>query len=280
MKENNSVYSIRHLAKVLKVSPSGYYRWRSRRISLRSQRRLIIKKAAIEVYLKYKKRYGAPRITRELNASGIRCSKNYVATILRDAGLKGRNGKRFKYRPAIEAHTNVADNLLKRNFNADKPNQKWTTDITYIWVNGKWLYLAAVMDLFSRTIVGWSLDTQMTDELICAAFDMAVRNRHIGKGLIVHSDRGVQYRSNRYQQKLLENGCKISMSRTANCWDNAAMESFFSRLKVELIYAERFSTIGEAKSAVFEYIEIFYNRKRRHSAIGYISPEEFEKACA
>ncbi len=226
MKENNSVYSIRHLAKVLKVSPSGYYRWRSRRISLRSQRRLIIKKAAIEVYLKYKKRYGAPRITRELNASGIRCSKNYIATILRDAGLKGRNGKRFKYRPAIEAHTNVADNLLKRNFNADKPNQKWTTDITYIWVNGKWLYLAAVMDLFSRTIVGWSLNTQMTDELICAAFDMAVRNRHIGKGLIVHSDSGVQYRSNPYQQKLLENGCKISMSRTANCWDNTAMEAF------------------------------------------------------
>ncbi len=132
MKEHSSDYSIRHLAKVLKVSPSGYYRWRSRRISQRSQRRLMIKNAAIEVYLKFKKRYGAPRITRELNASGIRCSKNYVATILRDAGLKGRNGKRFKYRPAIEASRNVADNLIKRNFAADRRKQKWTTYITYI----------------------------------------------------------------------------------------------------------------------------------------------------
>jgi len=280
MKKQNDEYPIKLLAKILKVSPSGYYRWRSRRNSQKNQRRLMVKQAVEEVYLQYKKRYGAPRITKELNAIGIRCSKNYIAAILREAGLKARNGRYFKYRPAIEARRNVADNLLKRNFNADSPNQKWTTDITYIWVNGKWLYLAAVMDLYSRAIVGWSVDTHMTDELICDAFNMALDNRKIGDGLIIHSDRGVQYRSNRYQQKLLENGCTISMSRTANCWDNAAMESFFSRLKVELIYAERFSTIGEAKSAIFEYIEIFYNRKRRHSAIGYVSPMEFEKVCA
>lgn len=280
MTKHNSDFSIRLLAKVLKVSPSGYYRWKSRRVSQRNQRRLMVKNAVEEVYLKYKKRYGAPRIVKELNAIGIRCSKNYVAAILRDAGLKARNGRYFKYRPAIEARRNVADNLLKRNFNADRPNQKWTTDITYVWVNGKWLYLAAVMDLYSRAIVGWSVDTHMTDDLVCSALDIAFDNREVSKGLIVHSDRGVQYRSNVYQKMLKDKECQISMSRTANCWDNAAMESFFSRLKVELIYAKRFSTISEAKSAIFEYIEIFYNRKRRHSAIGYISPMEFEKVCA
>lgn len=280
MKNQNKDYPVRLLAKALKVSPSGYYRWKSRRASQCNQRKLVVKQAVEQLYYKYKKRYGAPRLTVELNAMGIRCSKNYIASILCDAGLKARNGRMFKYRPAVEARTNVADNLLKRNFNADGPNQKWTTDITYIWVNGKWLYLAAVMDLYSKAIVGWSLDTNMTDELICNAFDMALDNRNISPGLIVHSDRGVQYRSNRYQKLLKDNGCLISMSRPGNCWDNAVMESFFSRLKVELIYAERFSTIGEARSAIFEYIEIFYNRKRRHSAIGYISPMEFEKVCA
>jgi len=280
MKEHNKDYSIKLLAKMLNVSPAGYYRWRSRRISQSAQRRLMLKKAVEQIYYKYKKRYGAPRITKELNALGIRCSKNYIASILCNTGLKARNGRRFKYRPAIEARTNIAENLLKRDFTAKQPNQKWTTDITYIWVNGKWLYLAAVMDLFSRAIVGWALDTHMTDDLVCSALDMALDNRKVSKGLVVHSDRGVQYRSNVYQKMLRDKGCQISMSRTANCWDNAAMESFFSRLKVELTYAERFNTIAQAKSAIFEYIEIFYNRKRRHSAIGYISPLQFERDCA
>ncbi len=203
-----------------------------------------------------------------------------MASILRSSGLRARNGKQFKYRPSVEARTNLADNILKRNFMTEKPNLKWTSDITYIWVNGKWLYLAAVMDLYSRAIVGWSLDCHMTDQLICDALDMALDNRLVKPGLIVHSDRGVQYRSNRYRCKLLENGCRVSMSRRADCWDNAAMESFFSRLKVELVYPERFNTISQARSAIFEYIEIFYNRKRRHSAIGYVPPMEFEKMSA
>lgn len=280
MKKHCMDYSICSLAKVLKVSPSGYYSWKSRKTSYTTLRRLKVKAAVEQTYKRYKKRYGAPRITVELNALGIRCSRNYVASILRRSGLKARNGKQFKYSPSVEARTNLADNLLKRNFSSDKPNQKWTSDITYIWVNGKWLYLAAVMDLYSRAIVGWELDNHMTDDLICNALDMALNNRSVKYGLIVHSDRGVQYRSNNYIRKLTDNGCKISMSRRADCWDNAAMESFFSRLKVELVYPERFNTISQARSAIFEYIEIFYNRKRRHSAIGYISPADFEKMSA
>ena len=254
MKNNQNSYSIHSMAKVLKVSPAGFYRWRLRPPSPSDRRRLKVKAAAREIFFRFKKRYGAPRITKELNEMGIRCSKNYVAAILYNDGLRARNGKQFRYSSRYESRTNLADNLLKRNFKADHPNQKWVTDMTYIWVNGKWLYLVAVMDLYSRAIVGWSLDTQQTDELICNAMQMALNNRSVEKGLIVHSDRGVQFRSNRYRKILLDNGCRISMSRKADCWDNAAMESFFSRLKVELIYAERFNSISQAKTVLFEYI--------------------------
>jgi putative transposase len=280
MQNNQNIYPIRAMAKVLKVSAAGYYSWRSRPASPSALRRLKIKAAAKEVFYRYKKRYGAIRITKELNEMGMHCSKNYVAAILRHAGLKARNGKQFRYSSRYEARTNLAENLLKRNFKADRPNQKWVTDMTYIWVNGKWLYLVAVMDLYSRAIVGWSLDTHQTDELICNAMQMALDNRLVEKGLIVHSDRGVQFRSNRYRKILLDHGCRISMSRKSDCWDNAAMEAFFSRLKVELVYAERLNSISQAKTLLFEYIEIFYNRKRRHSAIGYVSPYKFEKMCA
>ncbi len=268
------------MCRLLEVSRSGYYRWKKRPESKRSKRRRQLSTNVEDTFYNYKKIYGAPRIAEELNALGIRCSKNHIALLMQESGLRARNGKRFKYRPAIESRTNVADNILDRDFSAGRPNQKWVTDITYIWVNGKWLYLAAIMDLYSRAIVGWSLDTLMEEPLISNAFEMAVSRRKIRKGLIIHSDRGVQYRSHSYQEKLLHKGCQISMSRKGNCWDNAAMESFFSRLKVEMIYAQKFETVKEVRSAVFEYIEIFYNRLRRHSANGYISPYEFERKCA
>jgi transposase InsO family protein len=280
MQENYNIYPVSFMAEHLKVSRAGYYNWRSRQASPSALRRLKIKAAIEEIYYRNKKRYGAPRIAIELKAMGIRCSKNHVAAILHNAGLRARNGKSFRYTTRYEARINLADNLLKRNFNAERPNQKWTTDITYIWVNGRWLYLAAVMDLYSRAIVGWAMDRNMTEDLVCEALHMAFENRAIGNDLIIHSDRGVQFRSNVYRKMLTDRNIKRSMSRVANCWDNAAMESFFSRLKVELIYAETFNSITQAKSAVFEYIEIYYNRQRRHSAIGYISPVQFEKKCA
>ncbi|WP_237708632.1 IS3 family transposase [Marinobacterium stanieri] len=280
MQEYRGQYAIRLMCRVLDVSASGFYRWLSRDVSTRGLRRQFMEEQVMDTFATYKARYGAPRIAKELNALGVPCSVNYVANILRYNGTRARNGKAFKYTPATEAMTGVADNLLKRRFNADGPNQKWTTDITYIWVRDRWLYLATVMDLYSRSIVGWSLDTSMTEQLIMDALNMAFKRRDIEPGLIIHSDRGVQYRSNRYQSLMEQHGCKPSMSRKGNCWDNAVMESFFSRLKVELIYAEQYRTIDEAKSGIFEYIEVFYNRIRRHSALGYISPAEYERKCA
>jgi len=233
---------------------------------------------AVELaYEQYKSRYGAPRLAIELQEQGVACSVNHVADILREKGLRARNGKDFRYRPRTESRTHVSDNILQRKFDADRPNQKWVSDITYIKVGRLWLYLAAVMDLYSRKIVGWALDTHMREELIMEAFMMAVQSRDITDNALIHSDRGVQYRSNRYQEMLQDNGFSCSMSRKGNCWDNAVIESFFSRLKVELIYAENYRAVEKARSGIFEYIELFYNRIRRHSANGYISPNQYEQ---
>ncbi len=280
IREHQDQYPIAMMCRALSVSRSGYYRWRSRPKSERALRRESMERQVVDTYSTFKARYGAPRIAEELNALDIPCSVNYVADILRKQGLKARNGKAFNYGSHALTMHNVSANLLWRDFSAGKPNEKWTTDITYIWVKDKWLYLATVMDLYSRRIVGWSLDDSMTEKLVTAALSMAFKRREIEPGLIVHSDRGVQYRSQRYIDFMASRGCTPSMSRKGNCWDNAPMESFFSRLKVELIYAEQYSSISEAKSGIFEYIEIFYNRLRRHSANGQISPAEFERMTA
>lgn len=233
-----------------------------------------------DTYEKFEAAYGAPRLTKELNELGYPCSVNYIANIMAEQGIKARNGKGFNYSRHSLTMNNVSENLLWRDFKAEYPNQKWTSDITYIWVQNKWLYLATVMDLHSRRIVGWSLDDSMTEALITSALTMAFNRRDVSPGLIVHSDRGTQYRSQGYIDYLYSKGCKISMSRKGNCWDNAPMESFFSRLKVELIYAKNYSSIEEAKSGIFAYIEIFYNRKRRHSANDDMSPVAFEEMAA
>ena len=179
MKDHRKMYPVRFMAKLLNVSAAGYYSWSSRGLSSAVRRRLKVETAAKELYYRYKKRYGAPRITVELNAMGVPCSKNFVASILRHNRLRARNGKSFRYRPAVESRTNVAENLLKRDFSADRPNQKWVTDITYIWVNGRWMYLAAVMDLYSRAVVGWAMAGHMTEDLVCSAIEMAFDNRDI-----------------------------------------------------------------------------------------------------
>ena len=267
------------MCRVLAVSRSGFYAWLKRPVSRRDQRRALVGMAVESAYVEFKKRYGAPRLTVELNAQGIPCSLNHVAALLQERGLRARNGKGFRYYPRTEAMTNVNDNLLRRQFETSAPNQKWVSDITYIKVGRAWLYLAAVLDLFSRKIVGWALDTHMRESLILEALDMAVSNRPIQHGTLIHSDRGVQYRGNEYQEALRTHGLCCSMSRKGNCWDNAVMESFFSRLKVELIYAENYRTVEEARPGIFEYIEMFHNRKRRHSALGYVSPHEYEQQC-
>ena len=265
------------MCRVLSVSRSGYYAWRTRPTSRRSQRRVLVGFAVEQAYVDFKKRYGAPRLAVELNAQGIPCSLNHVAELLSERGLRARNGKGFRYRPRTESRTNVSDNLLGRKFAVDEPNRKWVSDITYIKVGRIWLYLAVVLDLFSRKVVGWALDTHMRESLILDAFTMAVSQRDLKDNALIHSDRGVQYRGNEYQETIKAHGMRCSMSRKGNCWDNAVMESFFSRLKVELIYAENYRTVEEARAGIFEYIEMFYNRVRRHSSIGYVSPHEYEQ---
>jgi transposase InsO family protein len=268
------------MCRVMGVSRCGFNKWLRRPDSARKQRKSLYTERVLDTYAEFEAAYGAPRITQELNELGFGCSENFVAKIMAEQGIRARNGKGFKYSRHSLSMNNVSDNLLWRNFHAEKPNQKWTSDITYIWVENQWLYLATVMDLYSRRIVGWSLDTTMTEALIKDALNMAFDRRKVKPGLIVHSDRGVQYRSQKYIDRLVSKGCQISMSRKGNCWDNAPMESFFSRLKVELIYAKNYRSMEEARSGIFAYIEIFYNRKRRHSANDGKSPAAFEEIAA
>lgn len=280
MQDYLGVYSKSLMSRTMGVSRSGFNKWLNRPESPREQRRSEYSQRVKETYEEFEATYGAPRITQELNAAGFPCSENYIAKIMAEQGIRARNGKGFRYSQHSLTMNNVSDNLLWRDFYADKPNEKWTSDITYIWVDSKWLYLATVMDLYSRRIVGWSFGESMTETLIEEALTMALDRRQVKPGLIVHSDRGVQYRSQRYVDCLTRNECRISMSRKGNCWDNAPMESFYSRLKVELIYAKNYQSIEEARSGIFSYIEVFYNRKRRHSANGGISPAAFEERAA
>ena len=237
----------------------------------------MVEKAVVIAFKQFKRRYGAPRIAVELQEAGVPCSVNHIAKLMAENGLQAKNGKNYKYFPSVQAINHVSDNLLARRFKADRPNKKWVSDITYIKVERGFVYLAVIMDLYSRKIIGWSLNAAMTDQLIIDAFNMAAASRKTEPGLILHSDRGVQYRSGEYQYLLITQGIKPSMSRKGNCWDNAAMESFFARLKVESIFGESFKGKREAYANVFEYIELFYNSIRRHSAIGYQSPNHYEK---
>lgn len=270
-------YAITKMCCWAQVSRSGYYKWRGRQPSARDRRKLEAERLLINLFTRFKSRYGSPRMTVELNELGLPYCENTVAKMMAEQGLKARNGKGYKYFPDVLAHNHVSDNLLKRNFKASRPNEKWVSDITYIKVEKGFVYLAVIMDLFSRKIIGWSLDTTMTNQLIIDAFHMAVASRKVEPGLILHSDRGVQYRSGEYQALLLNEGFKPSMSRKGNCWDNAVMESFFARFKVEALYAEDVTSKQEAYACVFDYIEMFYNSHRRHSTLGYKSPNAFEQ---
>ena len=264
--EHEGLFTTRLMCRVMDIHPSGYYRWKRHPTYLREARRETMKTLIKDTYEEFEAAYGAPRITQELNALGHPCSLNYVAKLMQEQGIVARNGKAFRYGGHALTMHNVADNILWRDFSATAPNQKWVTDITYVWVEKRWLYLATVMDLYSRKIVGWSLDNSMTESLITQAMQMAIDARGVTPGLIVHSDRGTQYRSNSYVSFLEKHQIRRSMSRKGNCWDNAVMESFYARLKVELIYAKNYQSIDDARSGIFGYIEIFYNRKRRHSA--------------
>ena len=266
---------------VLEVSRSGYYAWRKRPPSAQAQRREELTDRIRAVHAqKNQDVYGAPRVHQELVAQGQACNRKTVAKCMKQAGIQSKTARKFRVITTDSNHPHpIAENIIDRNFSPPAKNQAWTADITYVPTEEGWLYLAAVEDLFSRKIVGWSMSDRIDSRLVVDALEMAVQRELPGENLVAHSDRGVQYASEHYQNLLRKHDITCSMSRKGNCWDNAPMESFFATLKKELVHHERYSTRDEARQSLFEYIEVFYNRVRRHSSLGYQSPLQFEQAA-
>jgi len=236
-----------------------------------------LKQEITEIYQKSRRTYGSPRIHQKLLREDHHISRKRVARLMQELDICAVAKRKYKATTDSKHSKPVAENRLNRNFTPEKPNTSWVADITYIYTQEGWLYLATIMDLFSRKIIGWSLRERLTKELVIAALDMALKQRNLFSDLLLHSDRGSQYASELYQLLLLKHGILCSMSGKGNCWDNAVMESFYRTLKVELIYQKTYQTRREAQRDIFEYIEIFYNRERLHSSLGYCSPEEYEK---
>ena len=273
-------FCIRKMCRQLGVSRSGYYSWSCRGESDQTvaNRRLLF--AMRVIHQECRGVYGSPRMCRELVARGYSCSENRVARLMRQAGLIARQRRKFRPRTTDSDHgLAVAPNLLERRFSATEPNRVWVADITYIAIGEGWLYLASVLDLFSRRVVGWSTGSDLTRHLPLRALHNALESRHPDPGLIHHSDRGVQYASDDYRTMLANQGMICSMSRKGNCYDNAVMESFFGTLKTEQIHHVTYATRREAARDLFDYIEVFYNRKRRHSFLDYRTPCEVENEC-
>jgi len=270
-------YPVAVMCRVLQVSRSGYYAWSKRPASPHAleDQRLALQVAAI--FAEYGGRYGSPRVYRELCAQGQHRGRNRVARLMRLQGLRAQAPRHFRCTTDSGHGLPIKENLLGRRFTVLTPNSCWVSDITYLWTLEGWLYLAVILDLFSRRVVGWALSQRLERGLALEALRAALRERQPAPGLLHHSDRGSQYASHDYQQLLALHGIRSSMSRSGNCWDNAVAESFFASLKVELVYPSRWQTRAQARSAVFEYIEAFYNRRRRHSTLGYLSPLEFER---
>jgi putative transposase len=278
--DHKDQWPVRLLCETLEVSPAGYYAWRQRPPSAREQQQDTLLVEIRAIHAEVKRRYGSPRIYEELVARGHACCRNTVAKLMRDNDIRAKTARKFRVRTTDSNHDlPVADNLLDRQFNPAQANEAWVADITYIPTREGWLYLAAVEDLYSRRIVGCAMAEHMESRLVVDALELAVQRRLPGEGLLSHSDRGSQYASEHYQLLLARNGITCSMSRKADCWDNAPMESFFASLKKELVHGADFATRAEARAEIFEYIEVFYNNQRRHSSLGYVSPAEYEQSC-
>lgn len=276
IRQHEEKHAVALMCRVLVVSRSGYYDWRNRPPSRRAEANRQLVDDIQRVYTEHKGRAGSPRIAEQLRTEGQAVGTNRVARLMRDEALRAKAARKYKATTHSNHSLPVAPNLLEQDFTAAMPNQKWVSDITYIATDEGWLYLAVVLDLYSRLVVGWAMSERMTARLVCDALQMALWRRKRPTGVIIHSDRGSQYCSGDYQRLLLENGLLCSMSKKGDCYDNAAMESWNHSLKVEAIHGERFITRQAAKDQVFDYIEVYYNRKRLHSRLGYLSPEAFE----
>jgi putative transposase len=264
------------MCKVLQVSTQGFYAWFKREPSQRQVANQALAVTIRELHVRSRRRYGSPRVHRGLQARGQRVGRNRVARLMREQGLRARPKRRFRRTTDSNHQLPVAPNLLGRNFTADAPNKVWVSDLTYVWTLEGWLYVAAILDLFSRRVVGWAVSDSLERQIALDALSMALQSRNPAPGLVHHSDRGSQYASADYQHVLKDWGMVGSMSRKGDCWDNAVAESFFATLKLELVYDSVFATRAQATSAIFEYIEIFYNRDRFHSSLGYLTPAGYE----
>jgi len=275
--EHQEEFPVTRMCEVLNVSPSGYYAWRKRPVSAREMANQELLKRIEAVYNDSYGTYGSPRIYRELKAQGVACSENRVARLMRLYHIRAKQTRRYKATTKRNKAHPAAPNLLKQDFIAERPNHKWLADITYIPTLEGWLYLAAILDLYTRRIVGWAMSERMTSDLTMAALKMAIYRRQPGPGLIHHSDQGSQYTDGAYQALLKDHGIQVSMNGVGSWYDNAPMESFFGTLKSEWVYHCLYHTRDEARPDLFFYIEAFYNRRRRHSALGYLSPEAYEQ---
>jgi putative transposase len=277
MAEHRHKYPITLMCRVLEMSVSGYYAWSKRPPSQHSREDAYLAERVKTAFQANRSVYGSPRIHAELQAQGITCARKRVARLMREQGLFAQRPRHRTITTKSEPGAQVAPNLLQRDFSADEPNTKWVADTTYIWTAEGWLYLAVVLDLFSRMVVGWSMAAIQDATLVTQALYMAVARRRPQAGLLHHTDRGSTYTSESYQALLQQEGMVASMSRTADCYDNAAMESFFHSFKGECLADQSFQTRAQARSSTFDYIETFYNRTRRHSTLQYLSPLAYEQ---
>lgn len=277
IEEHRHEFSICAMCRALEVSPSGYYRWRSRPRSEREQenQRLLVK--IRQIHEASRRNYGSPKVYKKLRQAGEQVNHKRVERLMKEHGVRAKRVKKFKATTSSRHTLPVAGNILNREFQQAAPDRAWAGDITYIWTEEGWLYLAVFIDLFSRMVVGWSMSERMTSELVESALLMGVARRGGQAPLLVHTDRGSQYASASFRELVGKAFSTQSMSRKGNCWDNAVAESFFSALKLEVVHEERFRTRGEATLAIFDYIEVFFNRERIHSANDYLSPAEYER---
>ena len=279
--DHQEEWPVRVICEVLGVSASGYYAWRCRPESARAASNLNLLADVRRLHAQHRGRYGSPRMHAALRAEGRGVSRGRIERLMRRHGIRAAASRRFRPVTTDSHHgLPVAPNLLEQRFVASAPNQVWLADLTYVPTGEGWLYLAAVLDLATRKVVGWAMRDHLRTELAAAALLMASQRQRPGPGLIHHSDRGSQYAAGEYRQLLAKAGMKASMSRTGNCYDNAPMESFFHTLKVELVHQRRWATRDEARRDLFAYVEGYYNRQRIHSALGYLSPEQAERQMA
>ena len=277
IKRNCQEFPVAIMCQVLDVSRSGYYDWHIRKPSDQQKRRDYLTQVAAKSFFDSHRIYGYRKVYEDLREDNVTCCPETVRRVMRQTGLCSRVKRKFVVTTDSNHASPIAENILDRNFTATRPNQKWVADITYIPTDEGWLYLAGVMDLFGRRIVGWAMSSHIDAALVVSALNMAIVHRRPGAGLLHHSDRGSQYASDALQDLLDDHKILCSMSGKGDCWDNACMESFFGSLKTEWIYGKKYKTREEAKKDVFKYIEVFYNNKRRHAALGYLSPAEYEK---